>query len=74
MRKIIALTLLLFAAASAKAETDVRANCSDSASKLLDQAWAEQPLDRSPKNTGNPAKAELLATVSLVKVNEPPAR
>jgi tetratricopeptide (TPR) repeat protein len=66
MRKIIGLTLLLFAAASAEAETDMRVNCSDHARQLLDQAWAEQPMDRSPKNTGNPAKAELLYKQALL--------
>jgi tetratricopeptide (TPR) repeat protein len=66
MRKIIGLTLLLFAAASAKAETDTRAKCSDNARQLLEQAWAEQPMDRSPNNTGNPAKAEYLYKQALL--------
>ena len=66
MRNIVGLTLLLFVAASAKAETDVRANCSANARQLLDLAWAEQPMDRSAKNTGNPAKAELLYKQALL--------
>jgi tetratricopeptide (TPR) repeat protein len=67
MRKIIGLTVLLLVGASVevKSETDVRAKCSDNARQLLDQGWAEQPFDRSPKNTGNPAKAELLYRQAL---------
>jgi tetratricopeptide (TPR) repeat protein len=67
LRTLLVLTSLLAcgAAATAAPGIEINANCSETAKRLVDRAWAAQPMDQGPKNTANPAGAEALYLQAL---------
>jgi tetratricopeptide (TPR) repeat protein len=62
---VLASLLACGATATAASGLDINANCSESAKRLVDRAWAAQPMNQGPKNTADPAGAEVLYLQAL---------